>query len=206
MACKVSLCPHPCRIITSNPSSLSPGLSLSLSPPRALHCCGCLFSPHPSSPLLLHIGELTREDHNSLSCKQQQESKLFDEANLKVRIDARVGRTEWGMGGAASGGGLIYGERLCKWLQSLQRCMAGEQINTNVALVQEWWQRWGKGTIAVTMAVLWLFKLINFMLMWPVIPLGDNYRQSSGVRDSQSLGAETTARWATPRAVQVRLV
>lgn len=118
---------------------------------------------------------------------------------------ALVERSE-GWGEQRVGGGLIYGERLCKWLQSLQRCMAGEQINTNVALVQEWWQRWGKGTIAVTMAVLWLFKLINFMLMWPVIPLGDNYRQSSGVRDSQSLGAETTARWATPRAVQARLV
>lgn len=49
---------------------------------------------------------------------------------------ALVERSE-GWGEQRVGGLLIYGKRLCKWLQSLHRCMAGEQINTNVALVQE---------------------------------------------------------------------
>lgn len=66
---------------------------------------------------------------------------------------------------------LICAKRLCEYLQSLHCCMAGEQINTNVALVQEWWQRWEKGTTAATMAVLWLLKHINFMLMWAVLTL-----------------------------------
>lgn len=88
---------------------------------------------HPSFPLLLHR-ELTRDDNNPLSRKQQQESKLFDEANLKVRIDAHVRRQSEGWREQRVER-LICVKRLCEWLQSLHCCMAGEQINTNMALV-----------------------------------------------------------------------
>lgn len=98
MARKVSLCPHPCRIITSNPSSLTH--SLPLCPPHVLHCCDASPSPaiHPSL-CSSALGNSQVIIVPSLATRLKNE--LFDEANLKVRIDTFVdevrdgGSSEW---------------------------------------------------------------------------------------------------------------
>lgn len=149
MACKVSLCPHPCRIITSNPSSFS--LS-SLLVYYMVVDASSTPSTHPS----LCIRDLTR-DNNSLSRKQRREWKLFDEANLKVRIDVHVRRRREGWRQQRVER-VICVKCLCERLQSLYCCATGEQINTNVASVQEchkWRQQRGEGTIAAA----WLFEV-----------------------------------------------